>query len=289
MMCRYQRNYIMISCYVIGELHTVELLCVYLSDYSLTELKGYSIHRPESFDAVYAIRPDIVFLDVALLGVNNNWLERIKQFSSIAFISENTDMAFEAFESAAFDYLISPVTYNRFVKSINKFDHMRQLVQAVNGTKKQHIVDSFFIKADSKGVKEFLIKCDELVYIEAMQNYVVLYMENNQRFSCHNTMKEMEDSLPGSSFSRIHRSYIINDEKIKIIEGNMVVLEGYEEHKLLVGNTYRKAFFEKKVRKTIKKKAGVQILSCPRLASVLFAFVGILMEVQAIAEFNLQF
>jgi len=279
----------MISCYVIGELHTVESLCVYISDYSLTQLKGYSIHRPENFDAVYSIRPDIVFVDVALLGLNNSWLERIKQFASIVFISENTEMAFEAFESSVFDYLISPVTFNRFVKSINKFDHLTQLAHAIHGTKKQQVVDSFFIKADSKGTKEFLIKCDQLVYIEAMQNYVVLHMENNQFFSCHNTMKEMEDSLPSSSFSRIHRSYIINDEKITAIEGNMVMLNGYEENKLLVGSTYRKVFFEKKAQKMIKKKSGIQIFSYCRLASALITIGGILIKALALGEFNIQF
>ncbi|KIA89486.1 hypothetical protein OC25_25225 [Pedobacter kyungheensis] len=279
----------MISCYVIGELHTVESLCVYISDYSLTQLKGYSIQRPENFDAVYSIRPDIVFIDVALLGLNNSWLERIKQFSSIVFISENTEMAFEAFENSVFDYLISPVTFNRFVKSINKFDHLTQLAHAVHGTKKQQVVDSFFIKADSKGIKELLIKCDQLIYIEAMQNYVVLHMENNKRFSCHNSMKEMEDSLPNTNFSRIHKSYIINDEKITAIEGNMVMLNGYEENKLLVGNTYRKAFFEKKAQKMIKKKSGVQIFSYSRLASAIITFGAILINAQALGEFNLQF
>lgn len=278
----------MISCYVIGELHTVESLCVYINDYPLTQLKGYAVQRPESFDAVYSIRPDIVFVDVAFLSGSNSWLERIKQFSSIVLISENTEMAFEAFEHAAFDYLIRPITFNRFVKSINKFDHLTQLAHSVHGPKKQHVVDSFFIKADSKGLKEFLIKCDQLIYIQAMQNYVVLHMENNQRFSCHNSMKEMEDSLPAGCFSRIHKSYIINDEKITSIEGNMVILSGDESNKLLVGNTYRKAFFEKKAQKMIRKKSEIQIFSYSKLASVLITFGGLLLNIQTIAELNIQ-
>ncbi|MFD2581621.1 LytR/AlgR family response regulator transcription factor [Pedobacter vanadiisoli] len=279
----------MISCYVIGELHTVESLCMYLNDYPLTQLKGYAVQRPESFDAVYSIRPDIVFVDVAFLNGSNGWLERIKQFSSIVLVSENTDMAFEAFEHSAFDYLLRPVTFNRFVKCIHKFDHLTQLAHSAHSTRKQHVVDSFFIKADSKGLKEFLIKCDQLIYIQAMQNYVVLHMENNQRFSCHNSMKEMEDSLPTSCFSRIHKSYIINDEKITAIEGNTVMLSGDESNKLLIGSTYRKAFFEKKAQKMIKKKVGIQILSYSRLAVALITFGEILIKVQAMGEFNIPF
>lgn len=278
----------MISCYVIGELHTVESLCVYINDYPLTQLKGYSVQRPESFDAVYSIRPDIVFVDVVFLSGSKGWLERIKQFSSIVLVSENTEMAFEAFEHSAFDFLIRPVTFNRFVKTINKFDHLTQLAHAVQGTKKQQVIDSFFIKADAKGLKEFLIKCDQLIYIQAMQNYVVLHMENNQRFSCHNTMKEMEDGLPSACFSRIHKSYIINDEKITAIEGNTVMLNGNEMNKLLIGSTYRKAFFEKKAQKMIKKKAVVQIFSYSRLAGALVAFGGILIKVQSMYEINIQ-
>ncbi|MDQ0638300.1 two-component system LytT family response regulator [Pedobacter sp. W3I1] len=277
----------MISCYVIGELHTVESLCVYINDYPLTQLKGYAVQRPESFDAVYSIRPGIVFVDVAFLSGSNSWLERIKQFSSIVLVSENTEMAFEAFEHAAFDYLIRPITFNRFVKSINKFDHLTQLAQSVNISKKQQVVDSFFIKADSKGLKEFLIKCDQLIYIQAMQNYVVLYMENDQRFSCHNSMKEMEDSLPASCFSRIHKSFIINDEKITSIEGNMVILSGDESNKLLIGNTYRKAFFEKKAQKMIRKKSEIQIFSYSRLASALITFGALLLKIQVVGEFNI--
>ncbi|MBB6239852.1 DNA-binding LytR/AlgR family response regulator [Pedobacter sp. AK013] len=279
----------MISCYVIGELHTVESLCMYLSDYPLTQLKGYAVQRPESFDAVYSIRPDIVFVDVAFLSGSNGWLERIKQFSSIVLVSENTEMAFEAFEHSAFDYLLRPITFNRFVKSINKFDHLTQLAHSIHSPRKQQVVDSFFIKADSKGLKEFLIKCDQLIYIQAMQNYVVLHMENDQRFSCHNSMKEMEDSLPANCFSRIHKSYIINDEKITAIEGNTVMLNGDETNKLLIGSTYRKAFFEKKAQKMIKKKVGVQIFSYSRLAVALITFGGVLIKAKAIGEFNIQF
>lgn len=277
----------MISCYVIGERHTLESLCMHINDYPLTRLKGYALQRPESFDAVYSVRPNIVFVDVAFLHGSNSWLERIKKFSSIVLLSENTEMAFEAFEHGAFDYLIRPVTFNRFSKSIHKFDHLIQLAYSLDGSKKQQVSNSFFIKADSKGLKEFLIKCDQLVYIQAMQNYVILHMENDQRFSCHNAMKEMEDSLPANVFSRIHRSYIINDEKITSIEGNMVILRGDETNKLLIGNTYHKTFFEKKAEKMIRKKTEIQVFSYSRLAQVLITFTGLLLKIQTIAELNI--
>jgi len=275
----------MISCYVIGELATVESLCTYILDYPLTVLKGYSVQRPESFDAVYSLRPDIVFIDSALSGEQDSWLERIRQFSSVVLVSPGTEQAFAAFEHFAFDYLIMPVAFNRFVKSINKFDHLSHLASSVHIKNRPQAIDSFFIKADSKGFKEVLIRCDQLIYIEALQNYVILHMEGGQRFSCHNSMKEMEDSLCGSSFSRIHKSFIINEEKITSIEGNILILNGNETERLPIGNTYRKAFFEKKAHKMIRKqKTGVQVLSYSKLALWLLGFGMLVGEMQVSVE-----
>ncbi|TCD05846.1 response regulator transcription factor [Pedobacter frigidisoli] len=260
----------MINCYVIGELSTVESLCAYISNYPVTELRGYSVHIPEHFDPVYHIRPDIVFIDSSLSAGNESWVDRIRQFSSVVLIAGDTHQAFEAFEYLAFDYMIKPVSLNRFVKCINKFELITQLAGSILASRKPEAMESFFIKTDSKGFKEVLIKCDQLIYIQALQNYVVLHMENDRRFSCHNSMKEMEDNLSGSSFSRIHKSFIINDSKITSIEGNTVTLNHAEEHKLLIGNTYRKAFFDKKNERMIKKVKQPNLLSFSRPASLVF-------------------
>lgn len=266
----------MINCFVIGEMQVVDPLCRYINDYPLTTLVGYSTCIPESTGVIHAIRRDIVFIDTSLLIDNHSWLEEIKLFSSIILISGCVEEAFSAFEYAALDYLVRPVALTRFIKSINKFTHLTRLAQSIYEPFKQETIDSFFIKADSKGFKEVLIKCDQLLYIQALQNYVVLHLEGNLRFSCHNSMKEMEDSLSGSFFSRIHKSYIINEQKITSIEGNMVILNNSENHKLLIGNTYRKAFFEKKNQKMIKRR-NLPVFTYTQLAGSL-CFLGLLVE-----------
>ncbi len=267
----------MINCFVIGEMTTAEPLCRYINNYSETRLSGYSAHIPENLDSLYESRQDIVFVDTALINGSDSWLEEIKLFCSIVLIAPSAEQAFEAFEYAAFDYMVSPVPFIRFLKSMNKFDHLMRLARLVPEPIKQMAIDSFFVKADSKGFKEVLIKCDQLIYIQALQNYVVLHMENNQRFSCHNSMKEMEESLSASSFSRIHKSYIINEQKITSVEGNMVTLNNNDAHQLLIGNTYRKAFFEKKNQKMIKKRSAAALISYSKLAGSLIGF-GLLIE-----------
>ena len=266
----------MINCFIFGEMRVVEPVRGYINDCVYTTLVGFSTRIPERAEAIYTLRRDVIFIDTSFLKQNDLWLEEIKLSSSIILISECVDEAFAAFEHAAFDYLVEPVSFNRFMKSINKFTHLTKLAQSVYEPFKQEVVDSFFIKADSKGFKEVLIKCDQLLYIQALQNYVVLHLEGNLRFSCHNSMREMEDSLSGSFFSRIHKSYIINEQKITSIEGNMVILNNSENHKLLIGNTYRKAFFEKKNQKMIKKR-NLPVFTYAQLAGSL-CFLGLLVE-----------
>ncbi|OWK68856.1 LytTR family DNA-binding domain-containing protein [Pedobacter sp. AJM] len=267
----------MINCFVFGDIRIIELLRRYINDCLFTTFVGYSVRIPENTETINTHRRDIIFVDTSLLSENDLWLEEIKLSSSIILISGCVEEAFAAFEHAAFDYLVKPVSFNRFMKSINKFSHLAKLAQSVYEPFKQEVVDSFFIKADSKGFKEVLIKCDQLLYIQALQNYVVLHMENNLRFSCHNSMKEMEDSLSGSAFSRIHKSYIINEQKITSIEGNVVILNNNENHRLLIGNTYRKAFFEKKNQRMIKKRSNLPVVVYTQIAGSL-CFLGLLIE-----------
>ncbi len=275
----------MITCYVIGELSTVESLSTYIHDYPHTVLIGCMMQRPESFDTVCSLRPDIVFIDSALIGEEENSLECIRQFSSIVLVSSEKEHAYAAFERFVFDYLISPVTFNRFVKSISKFDHLTKLANSIYEQGRLQEIKSFFIKADSKGSKEVLIRCEQLIYIEALQNSVILHLDGGQHFSCHNSMKEMEESLCGSSFSRIHKSFIINEEKITSVEGNILIMNGNETQRLPIGNKYRKAFFERKARKMIKKqRARVQVVSYSKLGLWLMGFGTMIVELRVFAE-----
>ncbi|PWS28858.1 hypothetical protein DHW03_03220 [Pedobacter yonginense] len=265
----------MINCYIIGEISSVEPLCGLINNYPITELKGYSMQKPESFDPVYSLRPEIVFIDDKFLINNETWLERIRQFAAIIIVSNQIDRAFEAFEYQAFDYLLKPISFNRFVKCINKFDHITQLAHHPKLPRLQPISDCFFIKADSKGIKQVLIKCNDLIYIEALQNYVILHLERDKKFCCYNTMKEMEDSLPEHEFSRVHKSFIINDSKIISIDGNAISLKGTENLKIIFGTIYKKAFMEKKSDIIIKRhRKGGEILTYPKLATSFILCLG---------------
>jgi two-component system LytT family response regulator len=237
----------MLGCFIVGSMSIVEMLTGYIDNLSMT-LKGHTDSLVNSISSILAHKPDIVYIDIACIQDHNVEFALLKQLCSIVVLSDTQDEAFEAFEYQAFDYLVKPVSYSRFITGVEKYNgiKMRTILDAGNGPVSEN--EYFFIKVDLKGFREVMIRYGELLYVEAMQNYVVLHMVGGVEYLSYTSLKEMEDYLPGTVFSRIHKSYIINDRKIMSIEGNSISLDNAKQ-KLLIGSTYRKSFLEKKKRK----------------------------------------
>lgn len=238
----------MINCFILGEPSTVQTLSVYINQLSLPIL-GTASTFSEGFNSIISDRPDIVYVEMSFIQKYSEELDILKHKSSFIILSDNPSDALAAFEFKAFDYMVKPIRYSRFVESIDKYNSCAARWSLPTGKRQQ---DSFFVKTDSKGIKEIMVNYKELVFIEAMQNYVVLHLENGKNHTIYNTLKEMEESLPASLFSRIHKSFIINDDKIAYIEGNTVVMNTEPQRSIVIGNTYRKIFIDKKNKKMIK-------------------------------------
>lgn len=249
----------MISCYIIGDQKTIDCLKEHIEKFPLTVLKGYSFTTVSNLEGVLTDIPTILFVEVALIPKFKSALLKIGKLCNIIYVADTKAYAYEAFETLALDYLLQPVTFELFERSVNKFISFSLLAPAKRtpviqiNHKIESITDSFFIKSDFRGQKEILIKCNDVLYIEAEQNYVVL-RTLDKKFICHNTLKEMEESLPNRYFIRVHKSFIINYDKITAVEGNVITLNDNEKLKIQIGNTYKKAFFERKSNKIIRKK-----------------------------------
>jgi len=246
----------MISCFVVGNPAVVAELSIHIQKVSLS-LKGIAGSFAEGLNGMRIHRPDIVFIGVDLFKKHQEEFNLMRQISCVIIVSDRMDDAFEAFEFQVFDYLVTPVSYTRFVKSIEKFGSIGMRPYAISEKHRvESIQDAFFVKVDSKGMKEILIKYSDLVFVEAMQNYVNLYVENGRTYLSYNTLKEMEENLPRSLFIRIHKSYIINDSKITSVEGNVVCLNDNVKWRITVGNTFKTAFLQKKNKKVISAHKG---------------------------------
>lgn len=186
---------------------------------------------------------DLMFLDIQMPQLTGiDFLKTLTRPPLVIFTTAYPNYALEGFELNALDYLLKPISLERFIKAVNKAVEQIKLQRNEPGSASSNAAeggdhpDYIFVKADKKLVK---VNYHDIIYIEGLKDYVIIRMEN-QRVITLQTMKSLEDKLPAPRFKRIHRSYIINIDKINAIVGNMVeVMEKNQPKHLPIGKNYR--------------------------------------------------
>lgn len=273
------RETFMISCYIISEAKTVELLTHYIQKFPLTTLLGHTTLLAKDLSTIIKLKPKIVFVDASLLQSCKTTLLRIAHLCTVIYVSDDKRTAIDALDALAFDFVLKDHSFERFEMSMNKF--VQFSLRTPESEPKNiaiPIQDFFFIKIDAKGSKQVKIRCDDVVYIEAEQNYVKLHLVCGKCYTSHNTMIEMEESLPQHQFGRVHKSFIINFQHINSIEGDDIYLSEHERPKIHIGNTYKKAFLEKKNQNLIRRKTYLQVLDYGSTASIFSVMTGWLFD-----------
>lgn len=195
----------------------------------------------EANDALKSHAVDLMFLDIQMPQLTGiDFLKSLAKPPVVIFTTAYPNYAIEGFELNALDYLLKPISVERFMKAANKAVDQIGLVRKGDAppaaAAREDEQDFIFVKADKKLVK---VNFADVLYIEGLKDYVIIRMDT-QRVITLQTMKSLEDKLPAAQFKRIHRSFIVNIEKIEAIVGNMVeVMEkGVAKH-LPVGKNYR--------------------------------------------------
>lgn len=168
---------------------------------------------------------DIVFLDIHMPGFTGvDFIQTLKNPPHIVLTTSDTEFAIEAYEyESIIDYLVKPITHDRFQKSIQKLKKvMARPVQTKDVTKEEHPkgANDLYINIDRRLIK---LKCDEIMVVEAKGDYIEIKMEK-ETHRVHTTLKKIKDKLPEKTFLQIHRSFIINFNKIIDIEDNSVLI-----------------------------------------------------------------
>lgn len=161
---------------------------------------------------------DMVFLDINMPKINGiDFLKNSKTNASIVITTAYADYAIEAYELDVLDYLVKPIAFDRFLKACNKVKETIELKRITQSPSKK-VNDHFFIKCDNQLEKVFY---NDLIYAEAMLNYVMLYT-NSKKMMVYITIKSLEEQLPSDIFIKVHKSFIVNMNKIQSIEGNIL-------------------------------------------------------------------
>lgn len=183
----------------------------------------------------------ILFLDIQMPEITGiEFLKSLKNPPCVIFTTAYSEYAVDGFNLDAIDYLLKPISFDRFLKATNKA--VAQLASLK--PKKENIPvnkenesDFIFVKSDKKIVK---IGLDEILYIEGLKDYVMIYTPAGRIITLQ-TMKNLEEKLPAEKFIRIHRSFIISLGKVKSISNHSVDVNGKQ---VPIGKLYRDPFMK---------------------------------------------
>lgn len=177
---------------------------------------------------------DLVFLDIEMPEMTGLQLTKsLNNLYPIIFITSSKGYAIEAFEDNVLDYLVKPFGYSRFLKASLKAKEQREQ-ELKYAEKENHI----FVKSDSRLVR---IPYPDLFFVEALADYVI-FNTIKGKFIVHHTMKGIEKKLPMSVFSRVHRSFIVNRNKINQIEDFNISIA---DKMIPIGASYKEQFLNK--------------------------------------------
>ena len=189
-------------------------------------------------------RVDVLFLDVQMPQLNGLDLLRILPDPPIVILTTaHEDFAVDAFDLRVTDYLVKPFDYARFSRAVQRalLQHETPAPAAAPAPTIAAAPpdNDLFVKVNSKMVR---INFDDVLYIEALSDYVVIVTEK-QKYIVYTTMKSLDARLPFDHFVRVHRSYIINLKRIEAIEDGAAVVPGGQH--VPIGKSYQEAFFGK--------------------------------------------
>ncbi len=171
-----------------------------------------------------------MFLDIQMPGMRGtDFLKTLPTKPLVIITTAYPNFALEGFELNVLDYLVKPITAERFLKAVNRVQEVLISKDGLNGAGK---ADFFFIRSASNYEKVFF---NDILFIEASQNYMTIHTEKG-RLMALLTIKSLEEQLPASNFLRIHKSYIVSLEKVVSLRGNEVIID---THKIPVGKNYK--------------------------------------------------
>lgn len=175
-------------------------------------------------------RIDLIFLDIQMPKLTGiDFVKNNSYLPAVIFTTAYPEYAMEGYELDVLDYLLKPISFQRFLKASLK---AQEYIHGRTKTGQLGNLDYFFIKTSQKIEK---IMMADLLYVEALSNYVILHTRQKKHI-VYITFKATEEQLPSQLFIRVHKSFIVSVNAIKSINGNDIIIENGS---LPIGKTYK--------------------------------------------------
>ena len=191
----------------------------YIEDVAFLKLVGKAENPVKAITLLAADKVDVMFLDINMPRMSGiDFLKSTSKLPLTIMTTAYSEYAVEGFELDVLDYLVKPFSFERFLKAVTKAKEYVELQNKPAANLNDQTSNYFFVKCNGKIEKVFY---DDLFYVEAMLNYIVLHT-TDKKMIVYLTIKSIAEQLPEALFLKIHKSTIINTSKIKSIEGNEI-------------------------------------------------------------------
>jgi DNA-binding LytR/AlgR family response regulator len=220
----------------------------YIGDVDFLELAGEFDNALRATDMLNKGDIQLLFLDIQMPKITGlEFFRSLQQAPPVIFTTAYPQYALEGFEVNALDYLVKPISFERFLKAAMKAREYYEIREKNISESVASSADFFFIKADNKLIKLFF---DDVLFAEALQNYVVTHTMD-KKYITYLTFKAVEDYLPADRFIKTHKSYIIAASKIDSIEGNDIRIG---QHHIPISRNLKDEVMEKLVNGRFLKR-----------------------------------
>jgi DNA-binding LytR/AlgR family response regulator len=211
----------------------IKILEKYIKTVPSLEISGTCNNAFEAMNLLIKNRVDLLFLDIQMPQlIGTELLRTLPQPPKVIFTTAHRGFAIEAFELDAVDYLLKPISYERFLKAVNKALQVNYTIAEIQNSG----IGFVYLRADRKMIKVFL---DHILYVESYRDYVLVHLKKEKLLKVKLTLNNIEKMLPENQFLRIHRSFLVSMNKISAFTKTDVEI-GRKE--LPIGKSYTGAF-----------------------------------------------
>lgn len=223
----------------------VDLIKEFVSKVESLELINTFNNAIDAIAVINNSNVDLIFLDIEMPHFSGiDFLNAIDKKPLIIFTTAYSDYAVEGFNLGAVDYLVKPIPFHRFLKSVMRAQQLFQSQNSSSTVTPKMVApemepDFMFVRSEYENVK---INFSDILFIEGLKDYVKIYTSDNKFTLTLISLIKLENTLSSKGFSRIHRSYIINIKYVKSIQKNKVLIA---DKRIPISESYKNAFFER--------------------------------------------
>jgi DNA-binding LytR/AlgR family response regulator len=219
----------------------LKILASYISNISGLEIVAQCKNAIEALDILHQKTIDVIFLDIKMPKIlGTEFLKNLSHPPKVIFVTAYRDYAVEGYELDAVDYLVKPVSFERFFKAITKLNRAIDKETVTTTVEYKSNPEAFvYLKVDRDMKKIFV---NDIVYIESWKDYVKLFLVNGKSTLAKQSISAMENLLSDHKFMRVHRSYMVSLNKISGYNGLSVQLDTKE---IPIGRLYKQVVLER--------------------------------------------